>query len=221
MIEKETIKVEIVLTQDAWGTVPLQTDIWHNYIAEKMKRDLKKGGKLTEEEINQEILETAGGVINLDETKQGLTGFYRSDKGIPCYRDYQLKGFLKNSAKVQKQFGVLKQLQNKVTNYLFIRGIGPARQFVLPDPIPHPVDEETGLLDLAVRPIRCETALGPRVSIARSEFFPTGTKFVFEIESLLGVFSLDNVKKLLDYSEFAGMGQSRQNQQGMFTYKIL
>ena len=198
----EEYSVTLRLTQKWLGTVPTQSSIWTEHIATKQSKGMKKDG-LSEEEIEQRLADTLEGVQEIDELKSGLTSFLKDEQGY-YVEGYVLKGYFKNAARQLKQWGALKQLQSKVTNYLFIA----QRKVYVATP-------DAQLL-LVERPIRCETAQGPRTAIARSEAVPEGTEVSFTVQLLHGVIPLTLLRELLDYGQYQGVGQWRTGNCGTF-----
>lgn len=76
-------------------------------------------------------------------------------------------------------------------------------------------------MDYLERPIRCETAQGPRVAIARSEMLPAGTTLEFDMEVLDGELSEALLRELMDYGYYAGLGQWRGGGCGRFRYEMV
>ena len=68
-------------------------------------------------------------------------------------------------------------------------------------------------LDFCERPLRAQTPMGERVSIAKSESVPAGTTAEFEIECLDPKLE-DMVRECLDYGAKRGLGQWRNSGKG-------
>jgi hypothetical protein len=179
-------QVELEFTERVLGTVPANKEIYSSYIASKAA-DLG----LAEEEVET--------VQTLED--KGHTGFHKDDKGCFIY-NYMMKGFLCESARTNKTFGVLKQLQDKFKRHVFVQ----PRRIRLPEP--------SGVLE---RPLRAQTALGPRVCLARSDYLAEGTKIKFEVE-ILDVAGITKgcLEQVLDYGSRIGLGQWRSGGFGTF-----
>lgn len=140
--------------------------------------------------------------------EKGTTIFHKLD-GKPIYYDYHVKGFLKESGQVQNPLRSVKQLRSKIDNFVFVE---PRRiELVLP---------EGGKVDYIERPLRAMTMQGPRVSLARSEMLPAGTRFSCKIVSLGTLITEEILRDLLDYGQFKGFGQWRNGSYGRFTYEL-
>ena len=183
-IESTTYEVELETTERMLGTIPHNQSVYATFIASKAA-DLE----LAEEEVAT--------VQNLE--AKGWTGFHKDEEGFFLY-NYSLKGFMKEAARTLKTFGLVKQLQDKFTRYVFVT----PRKIRLP----WPKDKKLEVLE---RPIRCQTAMGPRVSVCRSDYMPEGTILNFNVTVLLegGGITEDCLEKVLSYGEYCGLGQWR------------
>lgn len=147
--------------------------------------------------------------------EKGTTVFYRTDEsGEHCaLLNYQVLGFLKASAQVQngRVEGGVKALKSKVENNIFI-----SPRLI---PLVMPADGE---MDYLERPLRAETMQGPRVTLARSEMLPEGTKFSCGVEILDGGQIKEEIlRDLLDYGYYRGLGQwHNSGAYGTFRYTL-
>lgn len=186
-------KVTLRFLKPLLGTLPKQS-IYTAHLASQQEKAMRKEG-VSEDKIESEIKELTQ---DLELVKEGLTGFAK-DEGGYYIRDYMVKAFFKNAAKVLKEFGVTKQLRSKVIDFL------------------HPVTEKMyvaapdAVLEVYERPLRAETPMGPRTAIARSEMVPAGTEIIFELHSINGVFKRPLIEALLSYGAYTGLGQNRTN----------
>jgi hypothetical protein len=179
--------VTIKLNEQLLGTIPKNKDLYKDFIASKAV----DAGLAAEEEIAtvQEIEE------------KGWTGFHQDEDG-PFLYDYAVKGHLKESARTLKQFGALKQLQDKFTRYVFVT----PRKIRLP--------EVAGYNE---RPLRALTAQGPRVTLVRSDYVDAGTEITFGVTIIeVGGIKLACLKEVLAYGQFLGLGQWRSGGWGRF-----
>lgn len=143
-----------------------------------------------------------------DILERGTTVFHKLD-GKPIFYDYHVRGFLKESGRIQNGARNVKNLRSKIDNFVFVR---PRRILLnVPEGAPETYNE---------RPLRAETAQGPRVALARSEELPIGTWFECYIESLNDVIGEDLLRDLLDYGSRKGFGQWRNASWGRFTYEL-
>jgi hypothetical protein len=148
-----------------------------------------------------------------DALERGTTVFHRLLDGRACLMNYHLLGFLKEAGKVQngKVTGGVKALRSKVSQGIFI-----SPRFI---PLCVPAGEDVDYLE---RPLRAETAMGPRVALARSEMLPAGTSFTCGLEVLAGEITEEVLRDLLDYGWFRGLGQWRNSgAYGTFRYELI
>lgn len=176
------------------------------------------GAQSTREVATEFIAKKAGIEIQQDELEmlpealeRGTTVFHRDAAGIPCLRNYQILGFLKASAQVQngRVTGEVKNLRSKVGNQVFV------------SPIVLPI-KNVGEIDYLERPLRAETAQGPRIALARSEQIPEGAIIECGLEVMDGGGITEEVlRELLDYGYFRGLGQWRNSgAYGTFRYEL-
>jgi len=167
---------------------------------------------MTEHAPHPEMIEADELAALADEVEQSTTTFHKVD-GKPVLFNYQVKGFLKNAAKVLNGLKTcnVKALRSKVEDHVF----------VMPRIIPLQLPEGTEI-DYLERPGSFNTPLGPRVALLRSETVPVGTKISFTIEVLDGSpISRDILVDLLSYGENIGIGQWRNSGKGSFTFTIV
>lgn len=205
----ETMKVRLTGIEGMLGSTPMNKQIYSEYIATKAKTAKQKSDAEADEE----------NVMESDE--KGITGFYRDDDGDIILKAYQVKGFFKEAAKALKDQLSLASCVSKIDNYVFIdeRNIKVLDARGIPLKSPH---------DYLERPLRGETAQGPRVSLAKSEFINEGWQMEFTIKVLENKktaksvsMSMDVVKQLLDYGSLKGLLQWRNAGYGTFEYEIL
>lgn len=151
-----------------------------------------------------------------DSLDRGTTVFHRMTprpgaEPAPALRLHQIKGHLKAAAQFQngKVTGDIKALKSKVNNAVFIS----------PDFIELHIPQD-GQLEYYERPLRADTAQGPRVALARSEMLPAGTWFECGITVLNDVISETVLRELLDYGYYMGLGQFRNGGFGQFRYEL-
>jgi len=137
----------------------------------------------------------------------GLTGFYKDTQGVYLY-DYHIKGFLKESGNTLKDIVKIKNLKSKLDNFLFIE----PRAIWLADKV-------TGILE---RPLRGMTSMGPRVSIARSEYLDPPLTIQIGITLINHKeLNFNVVETLLDYGTLKGIGQWRNASYGRFKWSAV
>lgn len=188
------LKVQLEFTEPVLGTASGNRDIHSNFIASKAP-----DAKTMEEEI------AALGVEEVE--KKEMTVFPRLEDGTPFVYDYQIKGFFKNACKAMNNADGHKKLtayKSKIDNLVFIK----ERRI----PIVFEGDIET-----LQRPLRTETAQGPRVALASSEMIHAGATICFTIV-LLNEELYNNVVSWLDYGSLNGIGQWHNGGYGRFVW---
>lgn len=191
-------KIVITLTEEMLGTKAANHNVFADYIASKAP----DGDKRKEELETAEHIEEAG-----------TTVFHRLAGQIGVW-DYQIKGFFKDAAGAMNRFDKdarngLEKLaghKTKIDGCLFV---GP--RFI---PITLPSSGRVGVCE---RPLRADTALGPRVSVARSETIPAGSTLCCEIH-ILSKELQDWVPVWLGYGALRGLGQWRNSGKGRFVW---
>lgn len=220
LLAHRVFDVIIRLDNDLLGTVPKNQNIYSDFIRKKAEEAMLKDGskgiphasgdKITPESTEKKLDEEQEGISELEE--RGWTGFHTDkDSGRPMLYDYHFKGFLKESASVIKQWpqtgedkGANKQLASKVSKFLFVT----PREILLPQIAPEPLE----------RPLRAQTAQGPRVTLVRSDVIKAGAQFDIRLIALEGGgFKKDLIEALISYGKFQGLGQWRSGGYGRMT----
>jgi hypothetical protein len=198
---KRTVK--ITLTEEMLGTKAANKDVFADFIASKAPDGDKRKEELDTAEHREEA---------------GTTVFHQQD-GKHGLWDYQIKGFFKDAC------GALRNadgtLSSKVVAYK-----SRIDQIIFVGPRFIPV-ELSGPIGICERPLRCDTAQGPRVSVARSETIPAGSSFTVEITCLAKkVGKADSavdadalIDEWLNYGALRGLGQWRNSGKGRFTWE--
>lgn len=191
-------KIKVMFSEPVLGTVPKDKDVYAGYIATK--------AALTDEQIAEELAT----VESVEE--KGWTGFHLVD-GQPILYDYVVKGFFKGACGALRR--VIDTRSKKITAY---KKVIDGLVFVTPRRIPLilPEGAEMGTLE---RPLRAETAKGPRVALARSDTCPPGTTMEFTV-TVLGVVSRALLEEWLSYGRLLGFGQWRSGGYGRFSYEM-
>src|SRR5262249_758946 len=121
----------------------------------------------------------------------------------PFLYDYAIKGFICESARTMKQFGAIKQLQDKCKRYVFVQ----PRKVRLPAIAKEPLE----------RPLRAMTAQGPRVTVTRSDVVTAGAVIEFDLAVLEGGSITEGLlREVFNYGQFMGLGQWRSGSYGRF-----
>ncbi|MCP4599251.1 MAG: hypothetical protein GY847_01720 [Proteobacteria bacterium] len=208
------IRILIEFLEPLLGTIPKDPELFARWIAEK----IRKRKDLSEEEKEALIkAETATALEELKkEEKKGYTGFHQDEQGYWTY-NYWIRGFMKTAITTVMETGDIAKIKNhksRIDRFIhvsprklhFIRAEGDAAE-----------NETEWALEVLQRPLRAMTRDGPRVSIARSDILPSGTKMEFTIELLNTPHIKPNDLRLaLEYGLYEGMGQWRSGGYGIF-----
>lgn len=193
-------------TDSMLGSCPANQEVFTEFLVGKTKTPEERQAALAD-------------VNNIDENlEKGTTVFYRDSNGGLILKGYQIKGFFKAAAKALKDQLNLKNYLSKVDTFVFILEkdipiMRDGKQIMEPD----------GYLE---RPQRCETAQGPRVSLAKSEEIKTDwyidvtVRVVENAGTAKSVpIDMDMIKDFLDYGALSGLLQWRNAGHGTFEYK--
>jgi hypothetical protein len=188
-------KVVLTLTEELLGTKPADKAVFASFIA----------SRAPDEDLRQQEIDTAE-----HREMAGTTVFHKMN-GQAGVWDYQIKGFFKDAchslrAADETASKNLKAYKTKIDGLVF----------VTPRFIPISV---VGNLGLCERPLRAETAQGPRVSLVRSETIAPGSTLEFEV-TLLAEDMTEYLQEWLQYGMLRGLGQWRNSGKGRFTAEI-
>lgn len=199
------IHVKLTLIEEMLGTKAANPNVFADFIASKHPSGTPQADELE----NAKHCEEAG-----------TTVFHREDGRIGIY-DYQIKGFFKDAC------GSLRMaddsLSKRLTAYKTkIDGLFHVAPRFIPIQFP-----DGGAIGVCERPLRADTAQGPRVALARSETLPAGSIIEFDLTILakkLGkgddaINTPDLVTEWFDYGKFRGLGQWRNSGKGRFTFE--
>lgn len=190
-------QVTLKFKTDILGTVPLNTQIYVDYIASK-------------DGAPPSAVEEADTIALED---KGKTGFHRGTDGTPFLYSYVVKGFLKDACGML--WRVDDSLSKKMKAY---KKIIDGLIFVEPRQIPFVMAGPVGELQ---RPLRAQTAQGERVALAFSETIPAGSTITFTLIVLDDKSVPEEwLKEVLDYGTYRGLGQWRNSGQGVFSYTL-
>ena len=204
-MQMEVKKFRLHGLQPILGGVALDKEVFTKYIATKAREAEK-------DKANGDV----ENVIDYSGDDK-VTGFYRDEAtGNVILKGYQIKGFLKEAAKALKDQLGLASCVSKVDNFIFIE---EANIPIMRDG--KWVEEPDGYLE---RPLRGETAQGPRVSLAKSEqvigdWYIDITVKVLQNKKTAKSIALDMgvVEEMLAYGQFKGLLQWRNAGYGSFT----
>lgn len=199
------MKIRITLTEEVLGSSPSNEELLAAYIASKAPTD-----DLTAQEVNN---------IKAQAAEERTTIFPKTADGTPFIYDYQIKGMFKDSCKALatagkagypggKHCAALKAYKKAIDGLIFVS----------PREIPYNLH---GLkMGFCERPLRAQTPMGERVSIAKSETVPAGSTIEFEV-TCLDTKLEDVVRECFDYGTLRGLGQWRNSGKGRFTWEEL
>lgn len=190
----ETMKVTLTMTEPILGAVPKDPEVYRTYIASKAPPEVNADGEVA--------------TVPIEEVEQkGWTGFHQDAKGLFLY-DYAIKGFLKASAIALSGQTDIKNSRSKVDTLVFIF---PRRVHILKDGKPVKAPDR-----VVERPLRAQTAQGPRVALARSDCVEAGCQLKFEVHVVGNKkdISLRLVKELFEFAKYEGLGQFRSGSYG-------
>lgn len=195
-LEIKNIKIDVTLklTEQMLGTIPKQQDIYKAYIGTKTP-------------IADDMLEEAQDIKEIEE--KGWTGFFADNDGL-YIMNYMILGFIKEAGNTLKDQAQIKNLRAKLENFLFVT---PRHLRFLNSDGTIKIKPDGNL----ERPLRAQTAQGPRISLARSELVNAGTIIKFVLTLIPNKeFDQRLVKTLFGYGEYKGLGQFRNGSYGQF-----
>lgn len=206
-------KVKIKLVEPMLGTVPKDRQIYEEHVISKIRKEIQK--KRIDDERRQgfkDVLAAAQReeketIVEVDE--KGYTGFHYDEKSRQLFvYDYWVRGFLKSAAEALRERLELTFHKALIDKYVFVS----PRRILLGK------DQPDGILE---RALRAETARGPRICLAKSDYVDSGTEFSFEIH-VLNQNKLPKTKlvELLRYGKSNGFGQFRNGSYGQFVFKV-
>lgn len=201
MVNFNELKIRVLLHEDMLGTSPANPNIARDYTASRAPDAAKM-----EEEIA-----AIGADAYVDKS---MTVFPKED-GIPFMWDYQIKGFLKDSAG-----GLRRIVGSESESVKAYKSVIDTCVFVYPRKI---MIHTAGAMGECQRPLRAQTPKGERVSLANSEKVPSGSWMDFTIEygKVKGIDMEAWLIEMLDYGIRRGLGQWRNSGKGRFEYEIL
>lgn len=194
------MKIKLTLTEEMLGTKAANPDVFADYIASKHPSGTPQRDELDKAEHREEA---------------GTSIFHREDGVVGIY-DYQIKGFFKDACGAMNRFdskmrGGLEKLaayKTKIDGCIFV-----APRFIritLPD---------GGKVGVCERPLRADTAQGPRVGLCRSESVPAGSTLDFDV-TVMASELVPYVREWFGYGALRGLGQWRNSGKGRFTAQL-
>lgn len=203
------IRARLRFIEEVLGTCSANKELHSEYIASKAPDAAKR-----EQEIAAIGVEAA--------TEKAMTVFPRNQRGEKIFWGYQIKGFLKASQKTINMLTgkgeklYLPNYKSKLDNLVFVKATEDRWR-----------DKESGIvihepegveaLDCE-RPLRAETAQGPRVTLAHSETCPADSYIEVDIKSLDPKLE-PNIVEWLNMGIHYGIGQWRNSGKGRFLWE--
>jgi hypothetical protein len=191
------MRIRITFTEEVLGTASSNPDIHREFIASKAPDATT---------IEQEVE-----AIGVDASVEKSTTIFPRRDGKPFFWDYQIKGFFKDACGSLVRVPGTKSNAAKAAYKKVIDGT----IFVFPREIPVSMK---GAMGHCQRPLRAETAQGPRVALANSETIPAGSSIEVEVR-LLDPKNDKLVREWLDYGKLRGLGQWRNSGKGRFNWE--
>lgn len=198
------VNIKLHLIEEALGTCPGDKEIFESFIASKAPDSAS---------LEEEISAYGADVV----AQKGMTLFMKDENG-PFVWNYIIRGFLKSAAGFCKQATGSKTSRAKLTAHkkrvdggIFIPQSQRRLYWMNPDGS-NVTEEQMGTCQ---RPLRADTAQGPRVSLAASETIPAGSCLEFRLyvldESLEPL-----VEEWFRYGCLNGLCQWRNSGKGAF-----
>jgi hypothetical protein len=233
------LKYKLTLTEAMLGTKPQNKEVFASFVASKAPDDDKRKEELETAEHKEEAGTT--GFTRLkrsDLLARGVTSIPKDgdpNEKFVCLEDYMIRGFFKSACgalrisddTLSKSITAYKSKIDQII-FVFPRFI-PVIQLPIAADMELPpkiIRSESGVL-LCERSLRAETAMGPRVTVVRSEVVLAGATFEFTITCLSkkigkGDDAVDAealIEEWLGYGQMSGFGQWRNASYGRFTYE--
>ncbi len=193
------MNVRLVLVEEMLGTKAANADVFADFIASKHPSGTPQRDELERAEHREEA---------------GTTVFHREGGRAGIY-DYQVKGFFKDACGAMNRFD--REARNGLEKLAAYKTKIDGGIFVFPRFIPF-VLPAGGAIGVCERPLRAETAQGPRVSVCRSETVPAGSVLEFEVRILARELE-GYVAAWLGYGRLRGLGQWRNSGKGRFEWQ--
>ena len=207
------VKVKVTYVEELLGTAAANEQLYEDFIASNAP-DAPSRKQEIEAHGVKEVSDKGKTVFpRLSENEMADMGFEPGDD-VPFTWDYQWKGYFKEACGMLRNATGTKSskftaYKKKIDGLVFVKE--RKVPLVLPD------GAEVGECQ---RPLRAETAMGPRVALAFSETVPAGTTQEFTVQLLQ-----DNMEGILhewlDYGSLHGTGQWRNSGKGRFTVEYL
>ena len=192
------MNIKITFTEPLLGTLAGDKELATEYILGKRENGVASDEVEALNNTPEEVLEKA------------TTIFAKDKEGVPMLWDYMIKGFFKDACSMLRRVPGTKSSKVAAHKKIIDGLIFPAPRKIQINVV--------GDIKILERPLRAETAQGPRIALARSESIPAGS-FIN-----INVTCLDKkleplVREWLDYGALRGLGQWRNGSYGRFMYE--
>jgi hypothetical protein len=216
--------IRLDFTEPMLGTAPSNPEVYADFIASKRFANEKKIATTPEELAAVEAKEielTKEELAELPPENKGVTVFRRSPNGGLMLTDHMIRGYLKEAAQAMGDTnGKTWGLTSKIDRWIFItdKTGRPIRQL----PIMRDGSQVMAPDSMLQRPLRAQTAQGPRVTLASSEMVnaPSYIEFYVTVLPLAEgeKHKLDEqtLKSFFSYGMYSGAGQWRSGGYGRF-----
>lgn len=234
-IETFRYKVKLVFTTRVLGTAPADKEVYREFILKKRKDLEERRAKYADRHETPKLSMTGTEVEELETVNEdaGVTVFHNdlgqtaedgtAGRGLH-FLDYQVGGYIKESAEILSQWHNIPQVRSKLDNFLMVE----PRRIYITDETGKAIEKPDGKCE---RPLRAMTMQGPRVSLACSDIVNPGRRIEFFVDFLPYLKSgkakekkdveMDGlVKTLFRLGARKGMGQWRNGGNGKFLCEV-
>lgn len=197
-VGSKVIHVKCKFISPVLGSSPSDKEVYSTYIASKTANN-------TDDELESLIATD-------DEISEKVTLFHKSKLGNPFIYDYMVKGFFKNACHACRE--VVGSLSSDLTAYKtkIDNTIFPVQRYIK--------FENASDIKFLQRPLRANTAQGPRVALTSSEMIEPGCTIEFDLK-LRDANLYPYVLEWLEYGIDNGFCQWHNGGYGRFCYAEL
>lgn len=220
-----TLKIRLILCEEALGMSPSSKQIYTDYIASQAPDA-------------STVADEVASLGSEEVVQQQTTIFPRDKQGRRFVYDYQLKGLFKDACGMLSRLVTKEEVEGKsakkktsltesgkITAYkkvidglIFVQPRKIFFDIAVPDELEEDMDKDG--IRICQRPLRASTPQGERIALASSEAIPIGSKLTFDV-IVLDDAHVPAVLEWLDYGLLRGFGQWRNSGKGRFMYEVL
>lgn len=206
------IRVRLTFISEILGTQPGNQAIHSTYVASKAP---------DAEKMADEVAAIGAEMV----TEKTMTIFPRNAAGDEIFWSYQIRGFFKSAQQTlnriyeKKKFPNMTAFKTKIDNLVFVKAPQDrwdGRETGIIIHYPEGVEESYD----CERPLRAETAQGPRVALAHSETCPEGSWIEMDILTRADDL-MEYVPEWLNSGIYYGISQWRNAGKGRFVWEQL